>query len=63
MKENLSPFEYSIYRNDIIKTVILFVYHQLSSWRDNPYRTQKSNETELTSDLVTYLSKNARNDG
>jgi hypothetical protein len=63
MKENLSPFEYSIYRNAIIKTVILFVYHRLSLWRDNPYRTQKSNETELTSDLVTYLSKNARNDG
>jgi hypothetical protein len=62
MDEDLTPFEYLIYRETIIKTVILFVYHQLSFWRDNPYRTQETSEVELTSDLVTYLSKTAHNE-
>jgi hypothetical protein len=61
MGENLSPFE-SIYRDAIIKTVILFVYHQLAPWRYNPYRTQETGEPRLTNDLVTYLSKKARNE-
>jgi hypothetical protein len=62
MNEDLSPFEYLIYREAIIKTVILFVYSRLPSWRDNPYRTKEIGEPDLTSDLVTYLSKNAHND-
>jgi hypothetical protein len=62
MEEYLSPFEYSIYRDVIIKTVVLFVYHQLPSWRDNPYRKQETDEPRLTSDLVTYLSKKAHNE-
>jgi hypothetical protein len=46
----------------IIKTVILFVYQRLPDWRDNPFRTQEISEPELTSDLVTFLSRAAHNE-
>jgi hypothetical protein len=57
----LTPFEYSIYKEEIIKTVILFVYNQLAAWRDNPFRTQLESEPDLANDLVTYLSQKAHN--
>jgi hypothetical protein len=58
----LDPFEYSVYKEEIIKTVVLFVFQSIRGWCFNPNRTNAEKEKVLTNDLVKYISKNARND-
>jgi hypothetical protein len=50
------PFNHQFHSDGFIHTIILFVYQQLDSWRDNPRLPTGKGEPVLNPDLPKYLN-------
>ena len=53
------PFDYNKRQDEIIESIIIFVYEHLCKWRDDPVRRKEKNERILNSDLPKFLTTNA----
>lgn len=54
-----ASFDYQFYRSAIIKQIIVFVYNELTVWRDNPHYISQPQEVVLNSDLSKFLTVRA----
>jgi hypothetical protein len=55
------PFDFEKRQEELIENTIIFVYNQLSEWRDDPMRPNKESEKQLNTDLPKFLTSYARN--
>jgi len=51
-----APFKFGIRQEEIVESIIIFVYEHLCKWRDDPKRPNKESEKELNPDLPKILT-------
>ena len=57
-----SPFNFGKRQEEIVESVIIFVYEYLCKWRDAPMRPNKESEKKLNPDLPKFLTSYAHKD-
>jgi len=59
----LDPFNLGVRQEEIVESIIIFVYEHLCKWRDAPIRPNKESEKELNPDLPKFLTTYAHKAG